>query len=1134
MANRFLCVAPRAGARVVVLGAALLLCGSARLLGSEALDAALSAERQKALHNLQQALDAAAQYKTSATGEVAAGEAAMAAGKAELAGLQKQLLGAIARDDANLLQTIRAQLSARQTTLDATEGALALQLKQAEEAERECEVWKRRAATLELAVRMDMKVMLAGQVEIEDREKRVDAAEKEMVTQEAQIRKFVSRRDAAASRREILLRRLAALNAQEAPGASAELQQARREEAAQLRLLIAQQEEWFRLNRQLEVRARRNRTFASADALISRRFADALAHKADVRRAEDLQAQADRAEAQLSTLRTAVAPLQKEAATNLAVATREADLAQKLIGDASTAQEEERSRAADAQAQAGKARWEAAADCWKEFVALQKAGAAFAHERADRARSHSEDRSIADINQEEEQLRASLVTSEQYVETLKLQQQKIESQIESARRDLGLEPARVTELAAPLGELLDSFDATRPPAAALMADLLRSLAERLPEGGAAARIPPERRHEAGALLVARLAQRDLLRMRREISVRWLEHSRSAIQTLEQLAGHQLWQQQDPRLNAVACRETWDVAGAIAGSAEFAWDCWSHGIRETPGVPQPWQVLAGIGLVALLGLIGWGGARAIPDGTRLGRLGRRWIALLPPLAAAMALAGVAGRSNLALQWLAWLLLALTGWVVIRNLLLACTREHRAPAGTTAGGALLTAVSSLLLWTVVLAPFDLIAGKLSGAWDTQAVLARLWLFGACLALFRLVMHPSFAGRFLSRRSEHPALRWLGSVAAAGCMLVAALVTLTFLAGLNNLGRSVLHSAEGTLAALVVALVAASILDRLTRRQAAASAMVWTAVRGAQIVVLLAAVATVAGIWWLLLNRAVLANNAPPPVPEIVQAVVRVMQALARVWHAQLSAGVTVASLARGVVVVVFSFWVARQTKDVMRRRVLSRTPMDEATRQTFADVSGWLVIMLGFLTGMNVAGSSLQNLALLAGAITVGVGFGLQNVINNFVSSLLIHFGRSIRVGDYIEVGTIRGTVREIGMRNTVLSTDDEITVLVPNGSFISGNIVNWTNPTRRVRLHVAVVVGRQADLTAVAELAVAEAGRQPLILKNPAPVLEVRTVTATQVSLDLLVWSERPEKAASIVGELSLALDRALRAAGFVA
>jgi small-conductance mechanosensitive channel len=210
------------------------------------------------------------------------------------------------------------------------------------------------------------------------------------------------------------------------------------------------------------------------------------------------------------------------------------------------------------------------------------------------------------------------------------------------------------------------------------------------------------------------------------------------------------------------------------------------------------------------------------------------------------------------------------------------------------------------------------------------------------------------------------------------------------------------------------------------------------------------------------------------------------------------------------------------------------MDETTRLTFATILGYVIILMGFLVGLNVAGSSLQNLALLAGAITVGLGFGLQNVINNFVSSLLIHFGRTIRVGDYIEVGGTRGTVREIGLRNTMIATDDGITVLVPNGSFVSANIVNWTNPTRRVRLHIPLALARQADLTAATELAIATAKDHPAVSKEPAPLVEVRSVTAAQTSLELLAWTEKPERLATIMGELNLSLDRALREKGFVA
>jgi small-conductance mechanosensitive channel len=1127
----------RLGRIAACVGAIVLLAvGAARATpNDEALEAAWAADRLDAVANLRAVAAVAEQCRTATTGQVVAIEATSATIKAELAGLQKQLLSVLAKDDPAALRVIRARLSARQSALDAAEGEMALILKQADEADRERDVWKKRAASLELALRMDMKTMLAGPAEIEDRDRRVDAAEKEIETQEAQIRKFAARREAVVSRREILRRRLAELTASVGDGLSAELRCAQNDEAGQLRRSIAQQEEWFRLNRLLEVRARRNLAFARADELISRRFAEALAHKADARRANEFQAAAERGDAQLALLRAAVAPWQQGIATNLSAATGEADAALRSIGEARTAQDETQAHAAYAQAQARKGRWEAENDCWKEYLALQKAGAAFAHELADRARCLAEDRNIADINQEEEQLRASLVTSEQYVRTLDLQLQKLDAQIESANLDLGLGPQQAAELAAPWADLFASYDAGHPPAPALVADLLGSLAGRLPDGESSGPVRLERRRAMGAILVAHSAQREMLRVRKGISERWLENSREAIRTLEQLAGRQLWQQHDPRLNAVTCRETLSLAGAVADSAGFAWDCWSHRIGGLSDVPGLRRVLTGIGLILLAWLAGWLASRTISDGSRLRRLVRKLAVTFPPLAVAAMLAVAAGRDGgLAVRWLGCFLPALAGWVLIRNLLLVGTRDHRAPSGATVGGALLAAMDTILLWSAMLWPCDRIAGTAANAWDTQAVLARLWLFGVCLALFRLAMHPFFAGRFLSRRSANRGLRGLGDLAAIACMLVAALVALTYLAGLDNLGRSVLHAAEGTFAALAAALVVAAILGRLTRRHAAGSGMVWALVRVAQLAVLLVAAAGVAWIWWLLLNRAVLANNAPPPVPEIVQAVARGLLTLVDIWRFNLATGVTVGSMTRGLAVVAISFWVARQVKSVMLRRVLARTPMDEATRLTFAGVSGWLVILLGFLVGMNVAGSSLQNLALLAGAITVGVGFGLQNVINNFVSSLLIHFSRSIRVGDYIEVGDIRGTVREIGMRNTVLVTDDEITVLVPNGSFITGNIVNWTNPTRRIRLHVPVVVVRQANLTIVAELAVAEAVRHPLVVKQPAPVLEVRTVTATQVSMDLLVWSEHPEKANCIVGDISLTLDRVLREKGFAA
>jgi len=288
-------------------------------------------------------------------------------------------------------------------------------------------------------------------------------------------------------------------------------------------------------------------------------------------------------------------------------------------------------------------------------------------------------------------------------------------------------------------------------------------------------------------------------------------------------------------------------------------------------------------------------------------------------------------------------------------------------------------------------------------------------------------------------------------------------------------------------------------------------------------------VAFAWWRLLQALLLAPTAPPAVRDAVAWGANYGKLALTLWLYPLTAGVTVRSLTEGVGVFAFFIWLSRVARRVFVERVLVRTHVDDATRATLVTVLGYLVIVLGFLVGMNVAGSSLQSLALLAGAITVGLGFGLQNVVNNFVSSLLILFSRTVRVGDYIDVGGgARGVVREIGFRNTTILTDDGNTVLVPNGSFITANITNWTNPNRATRVHVPLTVTRTADLAEVMRLLTELAARQPQVLRQPAPSVEVRTVAADKISLELLAWTDQPGRQAAMLGELTLACDRELR------
>ena len=191
-------------------------------------------------------------------------------------------------------------------------------------------------------------------------------------------------------------------------------------------------------------RQRRNLSFARSEYLVSRRLADALAQKGALQRAADLQGCAERSEAQLGALRTALAPAQRQQAEQLAAASVQAENALKAIGEARTAPEEAVAHAAYAIAQAQRRHCDADGDCWKEFVSLQKAGAAFARERSDRARNLTGDRSLTDILEEELQLRGSLITSEQYVRSFELLMGACDTAIEATRRELGVAPERLS------------------------------------------------------------------------------------------------------------------------------------------------------------------------------------------------------------------------------------------------------------------------------------------------------------------------------------------------------------------------------------------------------------------------------------------------------------------------------------------------------------------------------------------------------------------------------------------------------------------------------------------------------------------------------------------------------------------
>lgn len=189
-----------------------------------------------------------------------------------------------------------------------------------------------------------------------------------------------------------------------------------------------------------------------------------------------------------------------------------------------------------------------------------------------------------------------------------------------------------------------------------------------------------------------------------------------------------------------------------------------------------------------------------------------------------------------------------------------------------------------------------------------------------------------------------------------------------------------------------------------------------------------------------------------------------------------------------------------------RILARRNIDVGVRQATATILRYLMIGAGFIIIFQTAGIDLTALNVMAGAVGIGVGFGLQNVANNFISGLIILFERPIKVGDRIEVGDVEGDVVHIKARSTTVVTNDNIAIIVPNSSFITQNVVNWSHTGDHVRFKVPVSVAYNSDVRLVEKLLLEVAAENPDVLKNPPPGVRFLEFGDSGLLFELRAWS----------------------------
>jgi small-conductance mechanosensitive channel len=188
-------------------------------------------------------------------------------------------------------------------------------------------------------------------------------------------------------------------------------------------------------------------------------------------------------------------------------------------------------------------------------------------------------------------------------------------------------------------------------------------------------------------------------------------------------------------------------------------------------------------------------------------------------------------------------------------------------------------------------------------------------------------------------------------------------------------------------------------------------------------------------------------------------------------------------------------------------------------------------IGFLIAVAAAGIPLDKLSLMIGALGVGIGFGLQNIVNNLVSGIILAFERPIQVGDLIEIGNKSGTVKEIGVRSSKIKSADGADIIVPNGDLLSQHLINWTMQDNRKRIEFMIAIPYSTDIEMVKSLIQEQLKKNEAILQEPDPHAIVHAFTDQAIEIKILCWVPDLTKAGTVRSNLMIDICEALIAAG---
>jgi len=235
---------------------------------------------------------------------------------------------------------------------------------------------------------------------------------------------------------------------------------------------------------------------------------------------------------------------------------------------------------------------------------------------------------------------------------------------------------------------------------------------------------------------------------------------------------------------------------------------------------------------------------------------------------------------------------------------------------------------------------------------------------------------------------------------------------------------------------------------------------------------------------------------------------------------------------VALLIAVFWISSRTKNFLFNRLLADSGLDRSLQYAIAQILSNIVLVIGVFIVLENTGIHLAALTVFAGAVGVGVGFGLQNIASNFISGLVILAERPITIGDRVEVAGIIGRVQQIRARSTVILTSDNIAMIVPNSKFIDSPVTNWHYSDPRVRFRLPVGVAYGSDVNKVREELIAAAREHSATLSDPEPTAYLEKFGDSTIDFELVAWTqEMSYKPRRFRSDLNFLIYKHLTAAG---